>query len=197
MAKSFHELSPRAQMVVLVLLSVLGIGAAWQTVLSPQRADLAAQRTRLGELEAELVRAQALAARLPAAQRELAELEASLRRTESVIPEEKDPQEVLRNLHELASESLLDIASFRPRAAVTKTQYTEWPIELGLEGSYHDLGRFFDRIASMPRLMSVSDLSIITRTSPDGRGTVEVECVATTFVFDKQMTMAGATGGQP
>ena len=98
-------------------------------------------------------------------------LEVSLRETTAVIPEEKDPQDVLRNLHELASESSLDIASFTPKAIVAKTQYSEWPIELGLEGSYHDLGRFFDRIASMSRLMSVSDLKIKTKTKPNGRGT--------------------------
>ncbi len=102
-----------------------------------------------------------------------------LRETEAVIPEEKDPQDVLRNLHEMASESLLDIASFKPQAAVARAQYTEWPIELGVEGGYHDLGRFFDRIAAMPRLMSVSDLQIRTQIKPNGRGLVSASCVAT------------------
>jgi type IV pilus assembly protein PilO len=196
MAKSFHELSPRSQTIVFVLLCVLTVGAAWQLLLSPQRVEVAAARDRLGVLETELVRAQGVAARLPAAQREVKALEVSLRETESVIPEEKDPQDVLRHLHELASESLLSIASFRPKTVVTRTQYTEWPIELGLEGTYHDLGRFFDRIASMPRLMSVSDLSIKTKTKPDGRGSVAVSCVATTFVFDTAAAMVNA-GGRP
>jgi type IV pilus assembly protein PilO len=195
MAKSFHELSQRNQTIVFLLLCVLTIGAAWQLLLSPQLLAVAASRERLGTLETELVRAQGVAARLPAAQREVKELEVSLRETEAVIPEEKDPQDVLRNLHELASESLLSIASFKPKTVVTKTQYTEWPIELGLEGTYHDLGRFFDRIAAMPRLMSVSDLSIKTKTKPDGRGSVAVSCVATTFVFDKSTAMLA--DGQP
>jgi type IV pilus assembly protein PilO len=196
MAKSFHELSQRSQTIVFLLLCVLTVGAAWQLLLSPQRVEVAAARDRLGVLETELVRAQGVAARLPAAQREVKALEVSLRETESVIPEEKDPQDVLRHLHELASESLLSIASFRPKTVVTRTQYTEWPIELGLEGTYHDLGRFFDRIASMPRLMSVSDLSIKTKTKPDGRGSVAVSCVATTFVFDTAAAMVNA-GGRP
>ena len=195
MAKSFHELSPRAQTIVFVLLAALTAGATWQVVLSPQRATIATFGQQLETLETELVRAQGVAARLPQAQREVKELEASLRETTAVIPEEKDPQDVLRNLHQLASESLLDIASFKPKNVVTKTQYTEWPIELGLEGSYHDLGRFFDRIATMPRLMSVSDLTIKTKARPNGRGSISVSCVATTFVFEKEELMAQA-GGQ-
>jgi type IV pilus assembly protein PilO len=197
MAKSFHELSPRAQTIVFVLLSALTVGAAWQVLLGPQQTELTARRVRLGELEGELVRAQAVAARLPAAEREVRALEASLRETQAVIPDEKDPQDVLRSLHSLASESLLDIATFKPKPIVTKSQYSEWPIELGLEGGYHDLGRFFDRIASMPRLMSVADLQIKTKTKANGRGTVAVSCVATTFVFQKDLMTEAVVGGQP
>ena len=97
-------------------------------------------------------------------------LEVALRETTAVIPDEKDPQDVLRNLHELASESALDIASFTPKPVVAKAQYAEWPIQLGLEGTYHDLGRFFDRLATMSRLISVSDLDIKTRIEADRQG---------------------------
>ena len=196
MAKSFQELSPKAQITVFVLLSALASGAAWQVVISPERAKIVVSRDRLTALEAELRGAQAIAMRLPQAQREVRVLEASLRETQAVIPEEKDPQDVLRNLHELASDSLLDIASFKPKAIVAKAQHHEWPIEVGLEGSYHDLGRFFDRIASMARLISVSDLQVRTKTKPNGRGTVAVSCVTTTFVFQKDLTLTGP-GVQP
>jgi type IV pilus assembly protein PilO len=195
MAKSFRDLAPRTQLIVIGLVCLLAIGAAWQVLLGPEQADIASRRAKLATIEGDLARAQGVAARLPAAQREVKALEVSLRETEAVIPEEKDPQDVLRNLHELASESLLDIASFKPKGAVTKTQYTEWPIELGFEGSYHDLGRFFDRIASMPRLMSVSDLQIKTKTRSNARGSVSASCVATTFVFQKDL--AAISGGQP
>ena len=197
MAKSFNELSPKAQLTVFGLLSALAVGAAWQVVISPERARIAASQARLDKLELEVRGAQGVAMRLPEAQREVRQLEAQLRETQAVIPEEKDPQDVLRNLHEMASDSLLDIASFKPRAIVTKAQHHEWPIEVGLEGTYHDLGRFFDRVASMPRLMSVSDLQIRTQTKPNGMGTVSVSCVTTTFVFQNDLTMTAATGVQP
>ena len=124
MAKSFHDLSPRAQTIAFVVLCLLAAGGAWQVLLGPAQTDIATAETRLGEVEANVARAQATAAKLPAAQREVKALEAALHETTAVIPEEKDPQDVLRNLHELASESTLDIASFKPKAVVAKTQYT-------------------------------------------------------------------------
>jgi Tfp pilus assembly protein PilO len=68
---------------------------------------------------------------------------------------------------------------------VAKTQYSEWPLQLGIEGTYHDLGRFFARVAAMARLMSVSDMTIKVLSRPNAKGTIAVSCLATTFVFKK------------
>jgi type IV pilus assembly protein PilO len=201
MAKSLHEMSPKAQLIVFGLLTVVALGAGWQVVLSPLRTSLDARRATLDDLNLKVSAAQVVAARLPAAQREVRDLEVALRETTAVIPEEKDPQDVLRNLHEMASQSLLQIASFTPKPIVTKAQYSEWPIELGFEGGYHDLGVFFDRVAAMSRLMSITDLSIKTRQRPNGRGSITATCIATTFVFKKDaaasMTPAAVSGGRP
>src|SRR5690349_11697747 len=143
MAKSFHQLSQRSQGVVFGLLCVVTVGAGWQVLVGPEREQLATRESHLSDLQAQLTGAQAV--------------------------DKKDPQDVLRNLHDLASDSSLDIATFTPKAIATKSQYSEWPIELGLEGSYHDLGRFFDRVASAPRLMSVSELHIKTKARPDAK----------------------------
>ena len=185
MAKSFHEFSPRAQMTVFVLLCALALAGAWQILIGPAGAELETRRAHLAKLEGEIVRVQAITDKLPALQREVRALAVSLRETTAAIPDEKDPQDVLRSLHEMASDSFLDIATFTPKPIVAKAQFSEWPLQIGFEGSYHDLGRFFDRLASMSRLISVSDLDIKTKIKPTGRGSVTATCVATTFVFRK------------
>lgn len=195
MAKSFHDLSSRSQMIVLLVVCALVVVGAWQVLLGPEQAELTSQRAQLASMQAEVARAQATAAKLPALQRDIQKYETELQQTTAVLPDEKDPQDVLRNLHDLASESALTIASFTPKPIVTKAQYSEWPITLGLEGDYHDLGRFFGRIASMSRLMSVSNLEIKAENKPNHLSTVTASCVATTFVFKKEIAPA-ETGGK-
>ena len=200
MAKSFHELSHRAQMIIFGMLCVLAAAGAWQVSLGPGSAELETRRAHLAKVEAEIVRVQAIADKLPSLQREVRTLEIALRETTAAIPEEKDPQDVLRNLYELASDSSLDLARFEPNAVVAKAQYSEWPIKVSFAGGFHDLGRFFDRLASMSRLISVTDLNIKTKTNPQGRGTVTATCLATTFVFRQEVAAApaaGATAGAP
>jgi type IV pilus assembly protein PilO len=201
MAKSFNELSSRTQMIIFGLLCVVAVAGAWQVSIGPGSAELETRRAQLAKLEGEVIRVQAITDKLPALQREVKALQVSLRETTAAIPEEKDPQDVLRSLHDVAAESSLDIASFKPSEIVAKAQYSEWPIQLTFEGGYHDLGRFFDRLASMARLISVTDLNIKTKVKPTGRGTVLVTCLATTFVFRQELgapaaTTAGTHGGQ-
>ena len=187
MAKGFNDLSPKSQFAVFVLLSVMLVAAAWQLLIGPKRADLISREAKAAALQGELARASATAARLPLAEKEVKALEMSLKMTTAILPDEKDPQDVLRHLHELASEATLNISSFTPKTIVTKTQYSEWPIEIGLEGGYHELGRFFDRIAAMPRLMSVAELHIKVHSKPTLKNTISASCVATTFVFKKDI----------
>ena len=201
MAKSFHQLSQRAQMVVLGLLSAMTVAGAWQVLIGPERVELESRRARLTAVEAEVAQAQATAARLVAYQREVAELETALQETTAIIPDEKDPQDVLRHLHQLASESALSLSSWKPGEIVNRAQYSEWPIQLGFEGRYHDLGVFFDRVAAMSRLMSISNLTIKAGTTPGQPGSITASCVATTFVFRKDQPagadLASATGTAP
>jgi type IV pilus assembly protein PilO len=197
MAKSFHELSQRSQMIIFGLLCVLGSAGAWQVAIGPDSAELETRRAHLAKLEGEIVRVQAIADKLPQLQREVRSLEVALRETTASIPEEKDPQDVLRNLYELASDSSLDLARFEPNVIVAKAQYSEWPIKVNFEGGFHDLGRFFDRLASMSRLISVTDLNIKTKQKPNGRGTVTATCLATTFVFRHEVAAAITTTSAP
>ena len=192
-AISFSELSPRTQLIVFAVLSLAAAAGAWQVLLAPAQADLATREARLTGLQQDVARVQAIASKLPTFERDVKALEISLRETTAVLPDEKDPQDVLRNLHDLASEAALDLSSFTPKAIVTKAQYSEWPIELGLEGGYHNLGRFFDRVGAMSRLMSVADLHIKVHAKATSKNTIAASCVATTFVFKKDIAAVAST----
>ena len=191
--KSFHEFSTRTQIAIFALLSLTTVGAAWQVLIGPERTELATRRARLAGIQSDVARASATARRLPALEREIAGLESSLVATTAVLPDQKDAQDVLRQLHELASESSLELASFTPKAVTDKPQYSEWPIELGIDGSYHDLGRFFDRVANLSLLVSVSNLHLKARPQSGGAAGVIATCTATTYVFRREGDVAPAT----
>lgn len=92
-------------------------------LIGPERTELATRRARLSALQSDVARAAATAKRLPQLEQEIATLERSLVATTAVLPDEKDAQDVLRQLHALASESELSLTSFTPKAVTEKSQY--------------------------------------------------------------------------
>jgi type IV pilus assembly protein PilO len=110
-------------------------------------------------------------------------LEVQLNELRMVLPEEKDVADLLRRIQVMATESDLTIRGFTPRAVVSRQVYVEWPIGLQLEGTYHNLGRFLERISKFPRIINVTGLNVKAMESPTRSGTVLAECTAMTFVM--------------
>jgi type IV pilus assembly protein PilO len=66
---------------------------------------------------------------------------------------------------------------------VNKDFYQEWPIDVELEGNYHNLGIFFDRMSRLPRLVNVGDVKVKSLQKQRTTTTIGITCVATTFVY--------------
>ena len=61
--------------------------------------------------------------------------------------------------------------------------YVEWPIGLKLEGTYHDLGGFLERVSKFPRIINVTGLKVKAIEKPTNGATITAEAIATTFVL--------------
>jgi type IV pilus assembly protein PilO len=84
----------------------------------------------------------------------------------------------------VAVQSNLQIRAFKPAATVTKTLHAEWPIQLELDGTYHNLAIFFDRVGKFTRIVNISGVDIAGKQQTEqGDSTLTAKCVATTFVL--------------
>ena len=98
----------------------------------------------------------------------------------------------------VATQSNLEIKSFKPSPTVTKQLHAEWPITLELQGTYHNLAIFFDRVGKFTRIVNISGLDVKGVQKPDPNNTIHATCVATTFVLlDKPATPPAKPGATP
>ena len=102
-----------------------------------------------------------------------------------MLPEEKDVADILRRIQGLATQSNLAIQRFTPLPPVQQAIYAEIPYRLPAEGTYHNLGLFFDRVSKFPRIINVSEISIKAKKPPEPNATIIAECIATTFVLQE------------
>ena len=183
MKLSLGRLPWYAQIGAFVVLAGAGVGAFWYGYAGPAEESLAERRTQLQTLKGEIDRGLAAARQLPEFRRQLATEQAQLDRLRVVLPEERDVAELLRRVQAMATQSNLTILGFTPQAITTKETHAEWPIGLQLEGTYHNLGAFFERISRFPRIINVTGIAIRARDANTSASTITADCTATTFVL--------------
>ncbi len=167
---------------------VVCLGAAfgfWKFYVTEMQADINVRAARLAALRADIARGVATARSLPKFQSDVNKLEQQLDTLRAVLPEEKDVADILRRIQGLATQSNLTIQRFQPGKVVQQAMYAEIPYKLQAEGTYHNLGFFFDRVSKFPRIINVGEISIKAKTPPEPTATIIAECVATTFVLQE------------
>ncbi len=183
---SFSKIPWYGQLGAFATLSLLGAGVFWNWYAKPVQDTIDQREAQLATIRADIDRGLATARSLPEFRREVAALEAQLDRLRPVLPDEKDVADLLRRIQGMATQADLTIRGFAPRAVTTKQMYAEWPIGLQLDGTYHNLGSFLERVSKFPRIINVTSIHIKAKdsTTPSNSGhTITADCTATTFVL--------------
>ena len=180
---SLSKLPWQAQIGAFVALAIAGVGLFIYYYEMPIRDDIAARQTQLGHLKVDINKGVATAKKLPEFRTQVTELEGRLANLRAILPEEKDAEDLLRRLQTVAVQSNITIRNFKPEATVTKQLHAEWPISLQLDGTYHNLALFFDRVGKFTRIVNISNVDIRGRDKPVAGLTISASCTATTFVL--------------
>lgn len=184
MAKiSLGRLPWQGQLGVFAALGLAGAAAFWSFYAQPAQAAIGEQRVKLAAIQADIERGRKTASNLPAFRQEVAALELQLDRLRAVLPEEQDVADLLRRVQAMATQSRLTIRGFTPQVVTRQQLHAEWPIGLQLEGTYHDLGTFLERVSKFPRIINVGNIKINARDNQTASATISAECTAMTFVL--------------
>ena len=75
---------------------------------------------------------------------------------------------------------------FTPGAFEDRDFFIEWPIRVGLDGTYHELGLFFDRLSRFSRIINVTELTINPIRQSEGGFTIHAEFVQRTYIYKEE-----------
>jgi len=141
-------------------------------------------RKDVARLEQTVAQGTAIESRLSRFKRELAELEQRLAVLQRILPAQKETPTVLRSVQEMAASSNLKINKFTPQPVVPRAFYSDWPIQIEVEGNYNGLGMFFEKVSQATRIIDVGSISINgVEDPPDPSKTLSASCTATTYVY--------------
>ncbi|MBW2232100.1 MAG: type 4a pilus biogenesis protein PilO, partial [Deltaproteobacteria bacterium] len=75
------------------------------------------------------------------------------------------------------------IKSIQREPEIPRDFYAEVPFRLEVEGTYHDLARFFERVGQLPRIVNVGALEVSVLEESRRSTNLKIVGTATTFRF--------------
>jgi type IV pilus assembly protein PilO len=171
------------QLGVFVVISIALAAGFYYQLETPAQAAMATRRVELDAINLRVQQGQAMARRLPEFRKEIAELEARLEVLKPILPTDRDAGDLLRRVQTLAVQSNLTILGFRPQPITLNEIHAEWPISLQLEGNYHNLGVFLDRVSKFPRIINIGTMTLQAKPQPEANASMNIGVTATTFVL--------------
>ena len=174
--------APRPQKLVAGAVGlIIVVAAGYFLLLAPAEAQVSQLRAQLTSLQRDVERNRAIVADLAKYRREVVELEARLNALKDRLPGEKEIPTLYRAVTDAASGSGLGVSLFQPRPPVIRDYYSEIPIALNAEASYHQIGEFFERVAKLARVVNVTEIKLTGVNRP--RSPVRAELVLATYMY--------------
>lgn len=177
-------------------LVVFGLGY-WNYV-GPIKDEIQGQERRLEGLQQKIQEGMIAQQQLPKFREEVHQLELELDKLLRILPARRNTPDILRRIRALAEQGDFNLKDFRPGVLSDREFYSEWPITVDLDGTYHNLALLFDRIGRFSRIINVTDMTIVamtpTKTNPH---TITATFVAKTFVYKEPDLNAPAKPSKP
>jgi type IV pilus assembly protein PilO len=173
---------PKLPKVVLGVIGLVAlVAASYFFLIAPVQARVAALVQKKSQVTNEVSKARAQVAEIEKFRRELVEVEKQLVLLQDRLPSQKETPTLYRALSSAAEQSGLGVSLFQPRDARPKDVVNEIPILLAAEGSYHQLAKFFERVAGLPRVVTVNDFKVSGL--PKSKNSMKADITLATYMY--------------
>ncbi len=190
----------KAAVIAIICVLVFGLGVYLDTLDQLKALELSQKKEQ--ELKQTYETKQNKSINLPDYQEQLAQIETELSDMIRQMPTKEELASLLIDISQTGLASGLEFRLFKPGAPVRQDFYSELPISIEVVGKYEELGLFVSGLASLPRIVTVHDVTI----SPEAKGAKEegakkaakegeMKMTATVKTYNEGVVEAATTAG--
>ncbi|HEY3203453.1 MAG TPA: type 4a pilus biogenesis protein PilO [Thermoanaerobaculia bacterium] len=165
-----------------LLVGIILAGLVHWFWFKPLNQEIQAKRVELEGLNQEIAKGRAAERKLSQFREEVKRLELELGKLLQILPSKRNTEELIKRIETLTRQGDFTLKKFTPGDFVQKDFYAEWPIDIQVEGTYHNLALFFDRMSRFSRIVNVEDLRIGSLADVPGKS-IASQFVAKTFIY--------------
>jgi type IV pilus assembly protein PilO len=127
-------------------------------------------------------------------ERRVERLNEELAKAVKELPNDREIPELVRRISSIGKKIGLEFALFQPLPEVKRDFYADVPVKLKVEGSYHEVATFFDRIGKLNRIVNIRNISMHDPGERSGKIILTIEGTAVTYRFLNPDETGGGEG---
>ena len=148
------------QFILLAAVGSLVYLSVWYFVTSGTRDDVAQLQDQVAQLTSKNEAARVATQRINEFRALFASKTEEYDELKVLLPEQREITNVLQGLQDTANNSRLIVMRFSPRDDVQQDTVSAKPVEVEVDANFNNLRAFFDAMAKMPRIVSISDFKL-------------------------------------
>jgi len=176
--------TPRAQKILALVLLVGALGAVYYFLFWT---DFEVQGKRLtteySRLDQELQQYQARKRDYMRFKNEVAKLLEEQKELLRILPKKAEIPTFLESIYNQAEPLGLDITLFARKDEKPQELYVRIPVDIELSGSFHQIARFFNKVAGLPRIVNIENVTLSDPARSDSGVRLRAKFQTVTFRF--------------
>ncbi|BCA56763.1 putative Type IV pilus biogenesis protein PilO [Nitrospira sp. KM1] len=187
---------PVAQKVGLLTLVLAGIVVGfYYYIVEPKTTEITGLQTDITKLDGDI---QTLTIKVKHLDELIAankQLEIELAKKKERLPPEEEAVMLLKQISDLAIRLGLDIKLWKPagKSEDPSKLFVKMPVNVEVSGGYHTAALFFDRVNSLPRIITVSGLKMGSPKVEKGRVVTQTIFDLVAYAAPQELKVASAT----
>ncbi|OEY66623.1 type 4a pilus biogenesis protein PilO [Marinobacter sp. X15-166B] len=172
--------APVKAIVVLIIFGLI-LGGCYWFIVKDQVSQLDRVVAKEQELRQQYESKAYQVANLAVFKQQMAEMEETFGALVKQLPSDTEVPGLLEDITNTALGNSLSLQEVKLQPEIRRDFYAELPINIRVSGSYHELASFISSVASLPRIVTLHDLTI-KPTSADGEG-LDMHVLARTYRY--------------
>lgn len=197
MIEKLKSLQWYVQLMILVGIAAVLYMSVWYFVTSETRAEVATLNEQIAQLTAKNEAARVATQRINEFRALYASKSAEYEELKVLLPEQREITNVLQGLQDNAKDSRLVLMRFSPRDDSQQDAIMAKPVEVEVNSNFNNIRDFFDKMAKLPRIVSITDFKINQLDKQTADKTLHAQFLLTAYYADPNALTQPAAPGKP
>lgn len=197
MFEKIKNLKWHFQLLLLLFVAGLLYGTVYYFVTGPTREEIAVLTDQVSQLQAKNEAARLATQRINEFRALYASKAAEYEELKVLLPEQREITNVLQGLQDNAKDSRLVVMRFTPRDDTSQNAISAKPVEVEVDANFNNLRAFYEKMAKLPRIVSITDFKINQLDKQKADKTLHAQFLLTAYYADPDALNKPAQPAKP